>query len=133
MSQENVEIVRRGIDAFNRRDQEAMLEQISPAIEFRSYLIGALEAEVLQGHAGARRWWDRIMEAFPDLRYEVLDERARGDKVMVKFMNRASGATSGAPVDLILWTVFTVRGGKVTHWFTFRTENEALEAAGLSE
>jgi hypothetical protein len=38
MSQENVEIVRRFVDVYNRRDFEGMIELIDPTFEFRSAL-----------------------------------------------------------------------------------------------
>ena len=36
MSQENVETVTRAIDAYNRRDVEAMVEEVDPEVEWRS-------------------------------------------------------------------------------------------------
>lgn len=132
MSEENVEIIKRGMDAFNRGDLDAVLEQVSPEIEFKSYLLG-MEGEFPKGHAGIRWWWDRIRETFPDLRYEIQETRDLGETVIVKFRNTGSGATSGAPIELTLWSVFSLRDGKVIGWESFRTEAEALDAAGLSE
>ena len=40
MSQENVESALRAFDAFNRRDLDAYLELLDPAVEFRSLLVG---------------------------------------------------------------------------------------------
>ncbi len=33
MSEENVETVKRGVDAYNRRDVEALLEVLDPEVE----------------------------------------------------------------------------------------------------
>ena len=33
MSQENVETFKRGLDAYNRRDIEALLEELDPDVE----------------------------------------------------------------------------------------------------
>ena len=43
MSQENVEIVRRGFDAFNRRDLDAFLALFDPDVEFTAY---AMQSEL---------------------------------------------------------------------------------------
>jgi len=48
MSQENVEAFKRAIEAYNRRDIDALLDEIDPQIEWR----GALQ----RGHAGVRQW-----------------------------------------------------------------------------
>jgi ketosteroid isomerase-like protein len=132
MSEENVEIIRRGMDAFNREDLDALLEHVSPEVEFKSYLLG-LEGELPKGHAGGRLWWDRVKEAFPDLRYDIQETRDLGETVIVKFLNTGTGPTSGVPIELTLWSVFFFRDGKVIRWESFRTEAEAFEAAGLSE
>ena len=38
MSQENVEIVRRVSDAYNRRDVEAMLDELHPEVEWHPWV-----------------------------------------------------------------------------------------------
>ena len=36
-------------------------------------------------------------------------------------------------IDQLSWVLSEIRNGRVIWWGTFRTEAEALEAAGLSE
>jgi hypothetical protein len=57
MSQENVEAAERFIDAYNRRDVEAMLADLDPEIEWHSGILTGLggEAAVFRGHEGFRR------------------------------------------------------------------------------
>ena len=55
MSQENVEIVRRVFDAFNRRDIAAFLELLDPDVEWVPVL-AVLEGSVYRGHGDIRRW-----------------------------------------------------------------------------
>ena len=45
MSQENVEIVRRFVEVYNRRDFEGMTELIDPTFEFRSRFVGLSEQD----------------------------------------------------------------------------------------
>ena len=49
MSPENVEVVRRLIDAFNIQDGETALSALDPSVEFESALI---ERRTYRGHAG---------------------------------------------------------------------------------
>ena len=56
MSQENVEIVRRVSDAYNRRDVGAMLDELHPEVEWHPWLQLQLGggATVYRGHEGVR-------------------------------------------------------------------------------
>ena len=73
MSQENVEIVRRAFDAVNRRDLDGFLALMDDEVEAVSVLV-AMEGEY-QGHAGIRRWWQNLLDVFPDFNVEVVEVR----------------------------------------------------------
>jgi len=53
MSQENVELARRTIDAFNRRDREIYDEPLTPDFEWLPGTTAALEGEIYRGREGA--------------------------------------------------------------------------------
>ncbi len=57
MSQENVQLVRRLIDAFNRRNFDAVVEAFDPEIE-----VVTLVAGTYHGHAGWRRLIDEALK-----------------------------------------------------------------------
>ena len=59
MSQDNVEIVRRGFDAFNRGDLAGVLSGFHPDVVYRDAIHQAVEGEAgaLRGHDGIRQWW----------------------------------------------------------------------------
>ena len=42
-----------------------------------------------------------------------------------------AGTLGGVPVEQMMWQAVGMRDGKVSWWGVFRTEREALEAAGL--
>ena len=132
MSRENVEVVRRGFEAFNRRDQEAFLALCTPDVEFRSYL-DAVDAQLEQGHAGMRAWWDRVLSVFPDWELRPGKMRYSDDHVVLELLQTGSASQSGVPIESTLWMAVTLDSGQVTWWATFRTEQEALEAVGLRE
>ena len=131
MSQENVELAHRGVDAFNRRDLTALLALADDDIDGAPAL-ASMEGHY-HGHAGIRRWWESLFSGLPDFTIEVVEVRDLGDLTVAVLDFRAQGAVSHAPVEQRVWQLAEWRDGKVIRWQTFRTEAEALEAAGLRE
>jgi ketosteroid isomerase-like protein len=56
MSQENVELLHRAYDAFNRRDLDALLALCDPDVEFISYTMQVERGDPYRGHDGVRSW-----------------------------------------------------------------------------
>ena len=73
------------------------------------------------------------LEAYPDLRVEVLDAQANGDKVLLWVRFVGHGAASGIPLDMELAHLYTMRDGKAAKAVEYMDRDEALKAAGLSE
>jgi hypothetical protein len=133
MSQQNAELHARAIDAFNRRDLVAYLALNDPEVEFTPYEVWVQGGEPYRGHAGVRSWWEESFAVFPDLRAEVYETRASGDRTFASGRLYAQGAGSGASIERPMWLANEWRDGKTVWWCSFGSEAEALEAAGLSE
>ena len=131
MSRENVELARRSVDAFNRRDLAALLALMDEDVRGAPPL-ASMEGEY-HGHAGISRWWKSLFEGLPDFTIEIVEVRDLGDVTIAVLRNRAHGAASATPVEQRLWIVGRWRNEKVVWWRTFGSEAEALEAVGLSE
>jgi ketosteroid isomerase-like protein len=131
MSQENVKLAHRVVDAFNRRDLDAVLALMDDHVEGVPPL-ASIEGQY-HGHAGVRRWWESLLSGLSDFTVEIVEVRDLGDLTVALLRNRAHGAVSNAPVEERLWFVGEWREGKAIWWQSFRTEAEALEAAGLRE
>jgi ketosteroid isomerase-like protein len=129
MSQENVELHHRSIDAVNRRDQNAFLALMDRDVEAVSRIV-AVEGG-LHGHDGIRQWWDNWFEAFPDYRIEVVEMRDLRDVTIATIRAVGHGAGSTLPFEDNVWLACRWRHGKCTWWQVFRAEADALEAAGL--
>ncbi len=56
-----------------------------------------------------------------------------GDYVIVAARTAGRGKQSGVEVEMDFAFVFTVREGKIAEWQIFVSEDQALEAAGLSK
>jgi ketosteroid isomerase-like protein len=131
MSQENVDRVYELADAFNRRDQAAFLAGWDEDGELVSRLV-AIEGSY-EGYDGIRRWWESLLDAWPDLTLEVVALRAIGDDLTLATVNlRGHGAGSDVPVEQMQWHVFRWRGKKIVWVKVYADETEALAAIGIS-
>jgi ketosteroid isomerase-like protein len=129
MSQENVGLNRRVIDAFNRRDLGAYLELTDPDMEFIPYEVKVQGGSPYRGHFGVRSWWEESLAVFPDLRGEIYEMRDLGDCVFVHGRIHGQGAGSGAAFERPMWLVAEWRDKKMVWWSSFESEAEAVEAA----
>jgi ketosteroid isomerase-like protein len=131
MSQDNVELSRRAMDAVNRRDLGALLAVMDDDVE-AAPLMTAMEGSY-RGHDGIRRWWENLHDVWPDFSVEVLEVRDLGDVTLVALCIRGHAAGSDTPGEQRTWYSATVRDEKIVRWSNHMTEAEALEAAGLRE
>ena len=131
MSEENVDKVRRGYDAFNRRDFDAALSDVDESVTWRP--IFSIDAALLEGTEEVRASFLRTVESL-DLRIEVEELIPVGDETVVaiaKWTGRGSG--SGTPVGQTAVQVFTLEDGRLVKVESHLSKREALEAAGLRE
>jgi ketosteroid isomerase-like protein len=131
MSEENLALARRAVDAVNRRDLDASLALMAEDVESFSRIV-AIEG-ALHGHEGYRRWWDAWFSAFPDYRIEIVEMQDHGDVVIGAFRAVGHGAGSDLPFEDLAWHVSHWRSGKCVWWRVCLSEAEALEAIRLSE
>ncbi len=134
MSQENVEIVKRWIRAFNQRDMDALLDMTTPDFEFTPYLANLIETTTYQGHGGLRKYFTNADSAWNGIQIRPKDLRAApDDRVFVAGELQARGRASGAEVRVAVAWAGGVRDNKLAWASTCESEDDALEAAGLSE
>jgi ketosteroid isomerase-like protein len=133
MSQENVEVVRKALEASSRGDLDGFSEALGPAVEWTP-VKGDPDYEVHRGIEAVRAWVESWAEAIQDLRWEaerILD--AGGDQVAAIVQTTGRGAASGVKVEYRYGTVFTVCGGKIVGVREYASLRKALEAVGLRE
>src|SRR5512132_1907193 len=134
MSEENVEIVRSAFAAFERGDIEGILRLCDEDIVISQppELPGVSPEQ--RGHRGVLEALAIWPEQWDNYRIELLRvDAAPDDKVFVSQRSSGRGKKSGIEVDMDFSFVFTVCEGRITEWRLFTQENDALEAAGLSE
>ena len=134
MSRQNVEIVRRAIDATNRRDIDGALE--AAADDFKmdwSNSIGPLKG-VYRGREEVVNFWRSFIDAFESVRWdpeEIID--VDESRVIVVNHVRVRGRGSGVAVEGTGVQLWTISGGEARSMKLFQSKDEALEAVGLSE
>ena len=137
MSRENVETVRRVIDAHDRGDFTSVFAAYDPSIEWRlapGWAIASDFEPVYHGHEGVRAFWRAWFAAWETASFEYEELIDAGDSVVAILSQHVRGRTSGVELE---WTsygqVWTIRDSKIVRVAFFPTRGEALDAVGLSE
>jgi len=132
MSEENVEVVHRLVQAWNRSDLDAVLEQFDADCEV-VFPPEVPEPGPFRGRAEVRQWAEGFLAAWESHRAEVVEVVESKDRVVAVLHLVGRGVGSGIDLDETDGHVFAFRDGKITRWQNFLDRREALEAAGLSE
>jgi ketosteroid isomerase-like protein len=136
MSEDNVEIVRAQIDAYNRGDYDTALAVLDDDVEWHVPEVAALDAPasgVVQGRARVAEQFARWLEAWETHAFRVTDALSQGDDVFIAGLQVGRGRHSRLDIRVPTFHVFTVRDHKIVAMRAFTERADALEAAGLSE
>jgi ketosteroid isomerase-like protein len=135
MSQENVELVRRGCYEAFTESGVFNYEFLDPEIEWQGPREFPDLAATHHGHDGVRRYMEKLFEALEDYRMvpeEFID--AGTDQVLVFSREGGRGRGSGAEVQTHPTAhVWTIRDGKAIRMQSYWERSDALEAVGLRE
>ncbi len=131
MSEENVEVVRRSFDAFNRSG-EPDFSLFDPKVVFDT--TGAVfDRAIYRGHDGVREWLTNQREVWRSQRFEEEELVAVAeDRVLASFRFVSVGRHEIETVAHVA-SITTLRAGKITHMQVFQSKSDALKAAGLRE
>ena len=133
MSQENVEIVRRMVEAFNRGDVDGVTASFGEqcALHEPPEAVDTPRAG-FRGHDGIRKWMANLRET-AEIQFEPTGFITNGDSVLSEWVGRGVGRAGGVPIEWSTFVVLRLRDGKIEQALAFLSRAEALEAAGLSE
>jgi ketosteroid isomerase-like protein len=132
MSQENVDVVLRGITYF-REHGDFLDDPIAPEFVWdMSTFAGWPEKQVYEGIEGAREFMRTWLEAWEDWELELVEIHDAGEKVVAVMRQRGRSKSSGLEVDMEFAQVFTLRDGIQTHMQMYASGEEGLKAAGIS-
>ena len=132
MSQENVEMVLRGVAALNRGDPDAFNALCDARFEMR--LVGVVGEPVSYvGAEGVFQFFRDMGESWADWGFHVEQARDLDEHVLITGRQRGRGRVSGVEVDSPRACVVAIRDGAVTELCYFIEPTEALKAVGLAE
>jgi ketosteroid isomerase-like protein len=132
MSEENLNIVRRATDAYNRGDLDSLVENWAPDAVVDWSRSHGFEAGVYRGHGEIRKFVRRFRESFDEVRVELLDDPVEvEDGVLVVDNVTYMRGRGGIEVQARSAWLITIRDGKQTSLTLYQERQEALEAAHL--
>ena len=135
MSQENVDAFKRFADANNRRDVEALLEELDADVEWQSAVLSSLggEATVHRGHEGVREMLRDLYEAFSEFQVEFSEIRDLGDRIVAIGRWVTRGEESGVETAPPLASVVDFKNGKAIRVRSYLDPQDALVDAATRD
>jgi ketosteroid isomerase-like protein len=128
MSSTSIEVVRRAIAAYNRRDIEALRELNSSDVEVDWSASRGLDAGVYKGRSQVIGLFGSYFDTFDEARIEPEEFIEAGDLIVVPNVVHIRGR-DGIEAVARSALVFRVNGGQVVHLRLYQETQEALEAA----
>jgi ketosteroid isomerase-like protein len=132
VSQENLELVERLCDAWQKDGFGVVPALMDPDIEYVNPP-DAVEPGTRRGYDGFALAAEAIRAVYPTGRFEPLAFYDTHDRVAVRVRLLARGVGSSIEVDAERGYVFDLRNGKVVRFEWFNDFLEALKAVGLEE
>jgi ketosteroid isomerase-like protein len=129
VSQENVEIVKAGFDAWNAGDMDRFRDMYDPNVVLHMVRDWP-EPGPYAGREAVMRQWAQMRETWDaDVAEPISDFIDVGDRVVVRQIWHGFGRGPDWNIDLTI--IFTLREGRVTCQEYFWDHAEALKAVGL--
>jgi ketosteroid isomerase-like protein len=130
VASENIELVRRGVDAFN--GGVSLIDELWADDAELWPAPGFPEGGPFKGRDEIRRFFDGLREGWRPGTAAVLREfEEAGDNLLVSFEWRAVGEASGVETSSDWMAVYTFRGGRIVRLEFFADRDAAIKAAGL--
>jgi steroid delta-isomerase-like uncharacterized protein len=135
MSEQNKALVRRVLEEVWDKGNYALVDELVA----RDYLghSGAPGAET-HGREGYKRFFATQRNAFPNIKYEIDDQIAEGDKVVTRWTARATHEgefrgipPTGKPGTVTGMTIFRIADGNILECWTNMDELGMMQQLGL--
>ena len=131
MTNKNEELIRRAYEAYSRGDLATILQLVDPELEW-TYLDPSVEDPEPQVCHGRHELATALQrQAEHQLKSELEEVAARGDRVMVAVRTPGVDAFRVRKADDRDYAVFTVREGRIVALRDCRDRQEARAIAGI--
>jgi SnoaL-like domain len=133
MSEQNVDLTRRFIEAFNARDIDGQVAYGDPSIELHS-TFAAVGGAIYHGHDGMRSWHRDLVAIWGDvLRAEAEAYFDLGEHTLTFYLLHGRGQHSGVEVAMPVAGVFRWNERLVVYFKGYVNREDALRDLGVSE
>ena len=145
MTEENVELLKRTLGAYEGVDFVALMRDTDPA-DLRAAYEAVYHPDIeivwvdtspdsgpFHGIDEAIAAFEEWFESFEEFYMTTTEYLDAGDEVVVTANTPGRGKGSGAQVKMTVYWVIAVKDGKIARLHEYSTKARALEAAGLSE
>jgi ketosteroid isomerase-like protein len=133
MSEENIEIVRSLIEAWNEHDEALAASYLADDIEWAPAGPAAVDRVVYRGPEECARGFASVWETWDEFRFEEAEVRDLGHSALWLGRVHMRGRASQIELDQEFANRFDLRDGLITRVHAFLTWRDALNAAGPSE
>ena len=127
MSQEDIERLRRGYEAFNEGGVDAIVERLAPEIQIHDRE-SSPDRRTYHGPGGIRELFEATTEAFDELVLEPEEFIDAGDHTIVILRQQVRGRRSGAEFVGRIAHVWTMEEGRAVDLRICRDREQALKA-----
>ena len=115
VSEANVEALRQGYEALNRRDLSVVLELLHPDMEWHEPAPGP-DAGTHAGRESFEQFLRGWLDSFDVFQIEPERIIVQGDKLIAVIRQTGRGRSSGLVINARLAHVWTVRDGQAIRW-----------------
>ena len=133
MSQENVEVVRKGIEAWNQHDADLWLSYAAADVEWMPAGPATVERSVYRGRDEVASGFAAVWQTWELFQLEEHQVRDLGDAVLWLGRVKMRGGASQLDLDQEFAVHTRLHEGQVIAVRSFLGWREALDAVGLAE
>src|SRR6266550_3733364 len=130
MPRDKVDVAKRVIDAYNRRDVDGLFAELAtPDFVWYPAIVRALDGGGgYRGREGVEKFAADTRENWEELQNVAAEYRDLGDRVLVLGRLKGRGKASGAPIDQPYVGIFDFRGDRIWRYRVYLDHSEGLRA-----
>jgi uncharacterized protein len=133
VSEADFEVLRRGYQAFNRRDLDGLVAFFDPDAVWIPTSSAWGAGNAYQGHEGVGRLLEDLARDWQEFEAEPQEFRQVGDLILVLGSVRAVPKGGGSEIHLATGWIWEMRDGRALRLQAYTDPGRALEALGLAD
>jgi uncharacterized protein len=130
VSEQRIDLVRRGYEAWNSGDRNWVLEHMAEDVEWVPPPEDP-ETRHYHGFAGVQEFWNGWRAAVGELHFEPQEFIDAGDHVVVRAVRSGVGEQSGLEISDTVFQVYTFEDEKCVRVQEFYDRPQAVRSAGI--